>query len=1592
MGNAGRSSIDITADDSQARRTYRQFFDFIEDSGRRTQRRMRDFNPMEGIERGMRSFSPSEILNQEINRMENRLSRFSPERQMEYQMRSMARSVARPILNLPEHLRPFRNDLIRTRFEIQRMGMVGTESLDQLADAAIRSQVPLNRMMSATSSGKAAAKAIQELGDTTKTTQLAIMGLSRDGKVRVSTEEAQQQMRRFNEHVRETRQRLEQLRDAGDMASYNEGMRQLERQMREVDRAMQAAARGGTAYTSMLEQLGIHTANTANRTAIAMERMRGSFMRSIDHMNAMKTQSQRMMDALGDTSHIQRIDRAFLQVGDRLERMARQGTAANIALRQLGPNASMKDLMDRVRLINTGLMRTQQLAIVAGIALVGFTAVMAKASFGPSPADVRKQQAEIKAEYDKAYQQRLDQIYNFADMFKKVERQTFDKKELIKNLKDQAAYMETWVTDLSKLADRAPKAFVQELRKMGPEAAGEVHTLTKMTEKELNEYVKAWEHKVYMANVAVKDELEDMRKAAEAQIKELQNSLKPLGIAWERFIATWGKAAEPFVETWGQIAAKILDIGTAFGELIIKLNELNPSISAAAGNFAYLVTVMTLLLSPMAIGIGRAEGMRAAFNALWMVISPMALGFLRIVGMASLISGAIVIIVGSLMKMWDASEKLRDSVTNGWDAITSAFSEGFNSVKGDSEETVSVWRQMGDALAGVVDFMVMCIKPFAEIFGGMVASIIEGTKKISGSFSQVPQGAQHYQDLKDKAILHMMELRTKTGEEAEQAKQKTIQAFQEMTNEVIKELDGKKGKFEVMFAQLMGVVPESAKKTLETVKNKIVDSINKQIEAARTANQVLMEGIQKYQGDVSKMPKDFAEQYRQAMAVADNNIKLFYDKASQLTGLAQSITKGGMLSVEAGKKKMTDIMTTFKDGVDALTKQTDEMREQLEKEVKLGNVDASGRKAALDAIDLYEKKHVMDLIGVRNEGTKALENNLKAEDAALVLANPRKKELEKAAWYEKYKELLFGAETYGEAMSRFNSEQEKAEKSHKDALANYEKQYGRDKIENLNQYTAELSKGTKSSIMLAETMAREIDGKMKIDLGPAGTFTVQSFVDKLKSGELQANDVAVANANKLKEVYKVDLSESGIASMQTFTQAMVGKDTSEIKQALGVKLSNDTNIDLGIYGQMTIGTWMQGLQNGTLSFDTVFQYFQQQVKNGVKVDATAEGQANMQTLVNGMNAGAISVTQAAQLIGLDIKSNAKVDLGAEGTFTVESLILGMQSKQIDAQTAATIIKELIANGAKLDATPIGSDISATLGNGLISNKSPQTAANQTKSDVQGILGSTSDGGGGAKGGTELGEGIMSKRGYIKGSALDVIAAAQEGMNTIDGNPAGQKGGNTFSVGLVGMKGNAQTAGSNVAQGGKSGMDGVSGWEGIGSRQGKEYGGGIDSSMSGVKSIASGWIEKIKKLFDFSLKLPDIQLGKLPRIPQPRISGSFSLTPPSVPSIEWHKYGGFFDSARIIGIGEAGPEAAVPLVGRRMDPFADAVFNRFAKNFGSAFNSHAPISNNTDIAERILVTAKLYVDGEEMTMRLDPHINRLQGNQYNESLYLQGRSR
>lgn len=83
---------------------------------------------------------------------------------------------------------------------------------------------------------------------------------------------------------------------------------------------------------------------------------------------------------------------------------------------------------------------------------------------------------------------------------------------------------------------------------------------------------------------------------------------------------------------------------------------------------------------------------------------------------------------------------------------------------------------------------------------------------------------------------------------------------------------------------------------------------------------------------------------------------------------------------------------------------------------------------------------------------------------------------------------------------------------------------------------------------------------------------------------------------------------------------------------------------------------------------------------------------------------------------------------------------------------------------------------------------------------------------------------------------------------------------------------------------------------------------FDDAMENAKNIVSSGIDKLKSFFDFDWSLPTIKL------PHFNISGSFSLNPPSIPSfsVDWYARGGVFNSPSIIGVGEAGQEAVMPL--------------------------------------------------------------------------------
>jgi hypothetical protein len=667
VATVGRSNIDITADDRQAKRTISGFFKGLELTGKKVSKRMSDFSPFEGLEKGVKRFE---------------------------------KTIGKPLKNLPEHLKPFHESLNDTRLELRKTAKEGTSSLDEMADATLKSSVAMGKLTSVSKSGKSAIKTVQELNRATKETQLAILGLNENGELKISSEESARRLEIFQLELQQSRKELERLREAGDFASYEAGMEQLEKSLYDVDRAMRAASKGGKEYNRIIDELGVNTSNRANEMAIAMEGYKDRFLRSLDYMNARSTQSQKMMDILPEVSHIQTIDRAFLSIGNRMEEMAKRGTAANLAISMLGKDASMKDIAERIKVINSGLGRMIQVAMYAGVAFAAFTAVMFSAAKGPDVGEVLNKQAEALANYEEELQKRTDEIRQTWSIFEDVQLNYTSGKKLMNNLQEQVDVLKNWRWNLATIADKAGQEFSDYLSKMGPAAAGEVAKLSKMSEPELDKYVALWREKSSLARKQAETELEGLRIATQMEIKKLQASITPLGESIERFKATWASATGPFVEFWGQFAAKVVDAFTAIGKFVQALNEMNPSITRAAGMFMYLFSALMLILAPMAIGIGRANGMKAAFTYVFNSLRPLILGFLRVAGMASVLAAGIVIVVGTFMKMWDASEKLRNAVSNLWNGLVYGVKQALEPLQKAWNDLKKAWTDMMVTLTG----------------------------------------------------------------------------------------------------------------------------------------------------------------------------------------------------------------------------------------------------------------------------------------------------------------------------------------------------------------------------------------------------------------------------------------------------------------------------------------------------------------------------------------------------------------------------------------------------------------------------------------------------------------------------------------------------------------------------------------------------------------------------------------------------------------------------------------------------------------------------------------------------------------------------
>lgn len=135
---------------------------------------------------------------------------------------------------------------------------------------------------------------------------------------------------------------------------------------------------------------------------------------------------------------------------------------------------------------------------------------------------------------------------------------------------------------------------------------------------------------------------------------------------------------------------------------------------------------------------------------------------------------------------------------------------------------------------------------------------------------------------------------------------------------------------------------------------------------------------------------------------------------------------------------------------------------------------------------------------------------------------------------------------------------------------------------------------------------------------------------------------------------------------------------------------------------------------------------------------------------------------------------------------------------------------------------------------------------------------------------------------------------------------------------------------------------------------------IQNPMETAKNLVKGAIDAIKGFFNFQIKWPHISLPHFAISPAGWSVGDLLQGVIPTLSIQWYAKGGIVDGATLIGAGEAGPEAIVPLTAPNLAPFANAVADALGGRQQGVYIENMTVEAN-DIDEFILSVNRRLVE-------------------------------
>ena len=223
----------------------------------------------------------------------------------------------------------------------------------------------------------------------------------------------------------------------------------------------------------------------------------------------------------------------------------------------------------------------------------------------------------LNDKYNEQLESRATAIVNSMSLFEKFNAESeYSGRQLLKNLKSQVEGIKEWRENLEVLQEKGISSellllqekgisseLLQQLRELGPSSAGEIEALTKLTEKQLEEYSNLWQEKMQQAQEEATIELRPLRdetdKEIQKVIEESAIKLQELQKEYQDALQELGITITPVAEESGAQIIRAIEIGIDENEesLLNKLYSLKYEIEDIVSSINKTVASMSVVNS-----------------------------------------------------------------------------------------------------------------------------------------------------------------------------------------------------------------------------------------------------------------------------------------------------------------------------------------------------------------------------------------------------------------------------------------------------------------------------------------------------------------------------------------------------------------------------------------------------------------------------------------------------------------------------------------------------------------------------------------------------------------------------------------------------------------------------------------------------------------------------------------------------------------------------------------------------------------------------------------------------------------------------------